>query len=107
SDSTSQSIVETSAGKVRGTVVKDVHIFKGIPYGASTAGKNRFVPPAKPELWSGVRDALQYGPSAPQTIPGAPSGLSAMEFLVAGDTPRGIEENEELAKFRELSLPNT
>ena len=95
SDSTSQSIVETSAGKVRGTIVKDVHIFKGIPYGASTAGKNRFVPPAKPELWSGVRDALQYGPSAPQTIPGAPSGLSAMEFLVAGDTPRGIEENED------------
>jgi hypothetical protein len=91
----SQSIVETSAGKVRGTIVKDVHIFKGVPYGASTAGKNRFMPPVKPEPWSGVRDALRYGPSAPQTIPGAISGLSGMEFLVAADTPHGIEESED------------
>jgi para-nitrobenzyl esterase len=91
----SQSLVETTAGKVRGRIVKGVHIFKGIPYGASTAGKNRFMPPVKPEPWSGVRDALRYGPSAPQTIPGAPSGLSAMEFLASADTPRGIEENED------------
>jgi para-nitrobenzyl esterase len=59
-------IVETSAGKVRGTAVDGIKIFKGIPYGANTAGKNRFMPPAKPAAWTGVRDALAYGPSAPQ-----------------------------------------
>ena len=59
-------IVETSAGKVRGTVVEGINIFKGIPYGGNTAGKNRFMPPAKPAPWTGVRDVLAYGPSAPQ-----------------------------------------
>ena len=60
-------IAETSAGKVRGLVVDGVNVFKGIPYGASTSGKNRFMPPRRPAPWTGTRDALAYGPTAPQT----------------------------------------
>jgi len=59
---------ETSAGKVRGVIVDDIRIFKGIPYGGSPTGKNRFMPPTKPSKWSGVRDALAYGPTAPQSV---------------------------------------
>src|ERR1700733_6901891 len=65
-------VVDTAYGKIRGTDVSGIKTFKGIPYGASTAGRNRFMPPVEPAKWTGVRDALQYGPSAPQRNPEAP-----------------------------------
>lgn len=61
-------VTEISYGKIRGSSVEDVKVFKGIPYGASTAGTNRFMPPVKPAKWSGERDATSYGPTAPQTV---------------------------------------
>src|SRR5947209_2123846 len=59
-------IADTSAGKIRGLVVDDIKIFKGVPYGGTTAGTHRFMPPTKPAAWTGVRDAVAYGPTAPQ-----------------------------------------
>ena len=58
--------VRTTSGKVRGYVVDGINIFKGIPYGASTAGENRFMPPRRPVPWTGVRDAVQFGAMAIQ-----------------------------------------
>src|SRR6267378_8099851 len=58
-------VAETNAGKIRGFKRNGVYIFKGVPYGASTSGPNRFMPPMKPEPWSGIRNALQYGRVCP------------------------------------------
>ena len=75
---------ETSFGKVRGVEAGGIKIFKGIPYGASTTGSHRFMPPADPVRWTGVRDALEYGPSAPQRDPSA-RRPAAGALTVAGE----------------------
>jgi para-nitrobenzyl esterase len=66
STSSKKNIVDTDCGKVFGFVSNGIFTFKGIPYGGTTAGKNRFMAPAKPEPWPGVRSALYWGPVSPQ-----------------------------------------
>jgi len=84
-------VAETAFGKIRGVDNSGIKIFKGIPYGADTSGKHRFLPPAEPADWSGVRDALAYGHSAPQrdpaAAPPAPGALSVSgrELPVEGE----------------------
>jgi len=71
-------VVETASGKVRGFSNDGIYTFRGVRYGASTAGKNRFLPPKKPEPWAGVHDATNYGYRAAQTNP-ATRGVAGPE----------------------------
>ncbi len=61
-------VAETRQGKVRGYVLRDIHYFLGIPYGADTSGANRFLPPQPPKPWTSVFPALWWGNSAPQNM---------------------------------------
>jgi hypothetical protein len=59
-------VLETSLGKLRGAFANGAYSFKGVHYGASTEGARRFQPPLPAKPWTGVRDALELGPPAPQ-----------------------------------------
>jgi len=61
-------IAETVYGKVKGFILRGIYQFRGIPYGADTGGKNRFMPPQKPEPWDDIRPAVWWGNSAPQIM---------------------------------------
>ena len=81
---------EITSGKLRGTSAAGVYAFKGVPYGASTAGPNRFMAPRPPQPWSGERDALAYAGHAPQS-PNRPKRRPGLETILgpADTTPEG------------------
>jgi para-nitrobenzyl esterase len=54
-------VVDIVSGKIRGFRRRGIYTFKGIPYGDSTSGENRFMAPAPAKPWAGIRDALQFG----------------------------------------------
>jgi para-nitrobenzyl esterase len=62
--------LETRSGWLEGAVEDDgsgaLRVFRGVPYARAPVGALRWAAPA-PELpWAGVREALAFGPSAPQ-----------------------------------------
>jgi para-nitrobenzyl esterase len=61
----SSATADTTSGKIKGILHDRVYGFRGVPYGASTAGSNRFQPPVKPEPWTGVRDTINLGQRSP------------------------------------------
>jgi para-nitrobenzyl esterase len=54
-------LTTTESGDVIGYLHKGVYNFKGIPY----AKAERFMPPASPDPWEGVRSSRSYGPVCP------------------------------------------
>src|SRR5215468_8128716 len=85
-------IVEITTGNLRGASNAGIYSFKGIPYGASTAGRNRFMPPEPPQPWAGIRDALAFTGHAWQ-LPNRPKRRPVLETLLgAADTTQEGED---------------
>jgi para-nitrobenzyl esterase len=59
-------VAATRHGRIRGYLDDGIKVFKGVRYGADTAPR-RFMAPLAPQAWHGVRDALEHGPSSPQS----------------------------------------
>lgn len=83
-------IAEIGAGRLRGSDEAGIQVFRGIPYGASTAGRNRFLPPQPVQSWAGIRDARHYQGHAPQALDAVRRRPELADFSGAPDTtPEG------------------
>lgn len=87
-------VVKTRDGRVRGATQEGVHLFRGIPYGGPTGGAGRFQPPTPVKSWTGIRDALSYGASAPQLAPpgGQPMADQSEDCLVLNVWTPGLND---------------
>ncbi len=61
-----EAIVNTKSGKLEGVYEDGLFVFKGIPYAAPPIGKLRWMPPEPVKPWQGVRQAKEFGATAPQ-----------------------------------------
>ncbi|MGA9873275.1 MAG: carboxylesterase family protein [Rhodococcus sp. (in: high G+C Gram-positive bacteria)] len=77
--------VEISQGRVRGHRDGAVTSFLGIPYAAAPFGPLRFAAPAPAPSWSGVRDAVTFGPTAPKYGYRPPTSEILTEPIVEGE----------------------
>ncbi|MGS0687482.1 carboxylesterase/lipase family protein [Nakamurella sp. GG22] len=71
--------VRTASGQLRGGSSAGVAVFHGVPYAEPPVGELRFAAPRPVRPWSGVREAVSFGPPPPQP------GLSRTDGL-AGST---------------------
>jgi para-nitrobenzyl esterase len=72
-------IVSTTSGRIQGYVDDGVMNFRGVPFAASTGGARRFLPPAPPPSWDGVRPCVENGPVCPQ------ASVSSERYAVVGE----------------------
>ncbi|MEV4089550.1 carboxylesterase family protein, partial [Nonomuraea fuscirosea] len=61
--------VRTTEGVVQGLWREGHAVFRGIPYARPPVGELRFQAPAPPPRWEGTRQATEFGPPVPLSLP--------------------------------------
>ena len=93
-------MVRTTFGRVKGQRQDGVAVFRGIRYGASTGGANRFKAPQDPKPWRGLFDASRDGPQCPQPASFGPAtGASANLAAIFGATEGDLESSEDCLRL--------
>ena len=59
-----QTVVETTNGKLAGSEEEGIAVFRGVPYAAPPVGDLRWRPPEPVTPWDGTRDATVFSPVA-------------------------------------------
>ncbi|MFE9534952.1 carboxylesterase/lipase family protein [Streptomyces sp. NPDC006691] len=81
--------VRTTEGVVQGRRRRGHAVFRGIPYAQPPIGALRFAAPAPPHRWEGTRQAVEFGPVVPLSLPidVAPQGTDWLTLNVATPDP--------------------
>ncbi|MGW2342328.1 carboxylesterase/lipase family protein [Streptomyces sp. NPDC001661] len=82
--------VRTAEGVVQGRRRQGHAVFRGIPYAQPPVGALRFAAPAPPLPWSGTRQATEFGPAVPISLPidtGPPQGTDWLTLDVGTPDP--------------------
>jgi para-nitrobenzyl esterase len=96
-------VITIRQGTLRGSLVDGVRSFKGIPYAAPPVGANRFRPPRPAAAWSGVRDALHFGPKTRQ--PAYPPAIALLLNELTGGGDDALSLNVWAPAFRSAAHP--
>ncbi|UCC17950.1 MAG: carboxylesterase/lipase family protein [Dehalococcoidales bacterium] len=83
---TENPVVQTKAGKLRGTYEDGLFVFRGVPYAVPPVGKLRWMPPTPLESWDGVRPAEKFGPTSIQQV---------MQMSFTGREPENEPQSED------------
>lgn len=59
-------IINTTTGKIKGSIEDGISVFKGIPYAEPPVSELRLAAPMAKKPWDGEFEALKFGPEAPQ-----------------------------------------
>jgi len=72
--------VETASGPIQGRSKEDVFLFAGVPYAAPPVGNLRFKAPMPHTPWLDPREALKFGPAAPQVATGGMTDAASVRW---------------------------
>src|SRR5215212_8429651 len=79
-ETASMATAKTPLGDIMGVELEGCQRYAGIRYARAPVGELRFRAPQPVEPWSGVYDATEFGPSAPQPPPLPGSFITAGEL---------------------------
>jgi para-nitrobenzyl esterase len=80
------SLVQTTAGTIRGIVTPNERQFLGIPFAAPPVGNLRWKPPQPPTSWGGIRSATTFGNACIQP------DLAQLTGIAQGSRAAGSED---------------